>query len=130
LQLVNVSQGGSLLQDIEEAGKQSHRTEAGADQKHAIQIQLGSLLADITGITEGVVNSAHHQAIDRIGEHLRVNCLSADGIAEGIEWKDKKNRAPLLCVQWHPERIENKNTYPLSKKIRDWFLMEAAKYKL
>lgn len=130
LQLINVSLGGSLLPDNEEAGKRNHRTQDGIDHVHTIQMLQHSLLAGITGISEGNVNSAHHQAIDRIAESLLVNCFSQDGIAEGIEWKEKENRSPMIGVQWHPERIENKNTSPLSKNIRNWFLMEAAKYKL
>lgn len=130
LQLVNVALGGNLVLDIEEAGKQSHRSQEGADQLHTIQIQQGSLLSDISGISLGTVNSAHHQALDHVAETLQVNCFSPDGIAEGIEWKEKNNRPPLLCVQWHPERISDKHTNPLSKNIREWFLLAAAKYEL
>ena len=130
LQLVNVALGGTLLTDIEEAGKQNHRIQAGIDHVHTIQIRHDTLLAGIAGIRGGAVNSAHHQAISRVAESLLVNCFSQDDIVEGIEWKDKQNCAPLLCVQWHPERIENKETNPLSKNIRDWLLSEAVKYTL
>jgi putative glutamine amidotransferase len=34
----------------------------------------------------------------------------------------------MICVQWHPERIKNKEQNPFSKNIRDWFLLEAQKY--
>ena len=87
------------------------------------------MLANICAIPEGIVNSAHHQAIDQVAETLRVNCYSCDAIIEGIEWKEKKNRSPLLGVQWHPERIENKEINPLSQNIRDWFIEEALKFK-
>ena len=130
LQLVNVALGGNLVQDIEEAGKQNHRSQDAADQVHTIQIQQGSLLSDISGISQGMVNSAHHQALGHVAETLLVNCFSPDGIAEGMEWKEKNNHPPLLCVQWHPERIQDKHTNPLSKNIRDWFLLEAAKHQL
>ena len=58
------------------------------------------------------VNSAHHQAIDPdgIGENLMVNAYDDDDekIIEGLEFKNKTDKAFMLCVQWHPERIKNK----------------------
>jgi putative glutamine amidotransferase len=129
LQLVNVALGGNLLTDLEDEGKPNHRSRAGVDHVHGVQLLAGSLLETITAIHEGEVNSAHHQAINRVADSLMVNCISqADEIIEGIEWKEKENRSPMICVQWHPERIINKEQYPLSKNIRDWFLAEAAKY--
>lgn len=130
LQLVNIALGGTLLTDIEAAGKQNHRAMAGIDHIHTVQPEQHTLLSDITTVTEGIVNSAHHQAIDQPAETLQVNCFAGEGIPEGIEWKNKKDRSPMLCVQWHPERIANKETNPLSKNIREWFLMEAAKYSV
>jgi putative glutamine amidotransferase len=52
------------------------------------------------------------------------NCLSDDAVAEGLEWKHKKDKPFLLCVQWHPERmyefkIENSI---LSAGIRNLFI--------
>ena len=129
LQIVNVALGGSLLTDIEAEGKPNHRSSGGVDHVHGVQLLAGSLLETITAIHEGEVNSAHHQAINRVADSLLVNCISQpDEIIEGIEWKEKENRSPMICVQWHPERIINKEQNPLSKNIRDWFLAEALKY--
>ena len=129
LQLVNVALGGNLLTDLEDEGKPNHRSRVGVDHVHGVQLLAGSLLETITAIHEGEVNSAHHQAINRVADSLLVNCISQpDEIIEGIEWKEKENRSPMICVQWHPERIINKEQNPLSKNIRDWFLAEAAKY--
>lgn len=129
LQLVNVALGGTLLSDIEAIGKTNHRSKQGVDHVHAIQILEGSLLQGVTMINGGEVNSAHHQSINKVADSLAVNCISQpDGIIEGVEWKDKQNRSPMICVQWHPERINNKEQNALSKNIRDWFLLEAQKY--
>ena len=130
MQLVNVALGGSLLQDIEETGKENHRSEQGIDKIHSVQIFPNSLLQTISGIREGKVNSAHHQSIDKLAEPLLANAFSPDGIVEGVEWKFKENHSPMLCVQWHPERIPDKNTNPLSRNIRQWLLTEAVKYRL
>ena len=41
----------------------------------------------------------HHQAVDRVGDGLRVVARAADGIVEGMEL----DGAFVLAVQWHPE---------------------------
>lgn len=46
------------------------------------------------------VNSNHHQAIHRLGAHLRACQWAHDGVIEGIF----HTTYPLLGVQWHPER--------------------------
>jgi putative glutamine amidotransferase len=127
LQLVNVALGGSLFSDLETEGKQNHRNMNGIDHTHSIYIHQKTLLADIAGTTEGIVNSAHHQSINRLADSLQVNCFSEEEIIEGIEWKNKSNVSPLLCVQWHPERWVHKNADPFAKHIREWFVNEAQK---
>ncbi|HEV2483877.1 MAG TPA: gamma-glutamyl-gamma-aminobutyrate hydrolase family protein, partial [Puia sp.] len=57
------------------------------------------------GTIRGLVNSAHHQAIARLAEGLRVNCRAEDGTIEGVEWTQPEGRSFLLAVQWHPERM-------------------------
>lgn len=127
MQLVNVSLGGTLVQDLEESGKEDHTSEGESDKIHEVAIAKNSLLSEITNVSFGEVNSAHHQSINMISISLKVNCISTDGVIEGAEWLDKTDKSPLLCVQWHPERILNKKTNPLSENIRNWFLKEVQK---
>ena len=47
-----------------------------------------------------VVNSNHHQAVDRLGRELVVCQLASDGTVEGFAHRT----LPILGVQWHPER--------------------------
>ena len=129
LQLINIALGGTLTVDLEANGEQNHRNMNGIDYIHPVKIEKDSLLAKVCGIEQGVVNSAHHQAIDVVADSLIVNCISDDGIIEGIEWKVKHDHSPMLSVQWHPERIENKEINPLSQNIRGWFFEEASKFK-
>ena len=127
MQLVNVFLGGSLVPDLEEAGKQDHKRHKETDAVHTVQIKTDTQLAEVIKTNTGEVNSAHHQAVDEVSNLLKVNCLSADGVIEGVEWKDPSDKPPLLCVQWHPERMDDKKNNPLSENLRNWFLSEAAK---
>jgi putative glutamine amidotransferase len=131
LQLMNITLGGTLILDIETMGKPNHRNREGIDHVHEIMIEPNSRLAKITGCTKGLVNSSHHQSVLNISPDLSVNSFAMDGIIESLEWKEESlHKSPMLCVQWHPERMEKKHTNPLSQKILEWFLFEAEKYTL
>jgi putative glutamine amidotransferase len=121
LQITNVFFGGTLIPDIPSAGKPDHSKIKGVDRYHAVNIEASSLLKKIAGAGEGEVNSAHHQGADRVGEGLRVNAVSADGIVEGLEWQRTDGKSFLLLVQWHPERMTNQES-PLVKNIKLSFL--------
>jgi putative glutamine amidotransferase len=126
LQLVNVAQGGTLIQDLDNLNEFHRALDSwDADKVHDIVVEKNSLLAEIVTIEKGTVTSAHHQAIDVLGEGLVANSFSHDdNIIEGIEWEDKTNKPFMLCVQWHPERMFriNEGEAALSKKIRDVFV--------
>jgi len=64
---------------------------------HPIAIEPDSRLAEALG-THAVVNSFHHQSIDRPGRGVRVVARAPDGVVEAIEVPD----APALAlgVQW------------------------------
>lgn len=118
LQLVNVFLGGTLFQHID-GHKGSSDNE---DVTHEIKVNQNSLLYSIVRLENGVVNSSHHQAIDKIAPCLKVSSRSSDGIIESLEWEDSNDKSPLLLVQWHPERMQGKEKNPFSKKILNWFL--------
>lgn len=122
LQLVNCILGGDLRQNLGDALNKIHKGEP--DKHHPVNIQKDSLLYEITGQSAGEINSAHHQAINRLGDGLKANCLSDDGTIEGIEWQDKHDKPFFLGVQWHPERMIkfHLDQTPLSKAIRDRFI--------
>lgn len=126
LQLVNVICEGTLIQDLgDEKLNKIHK--GNPDKKHTVNIVDNSLLKDITHLSSGLVNSAHHQAIDKLGNGLLINSRAVDGTIEGIEWIDKKNNPFMLAVQWHPERMENKENNELSKNIKERFITEVKK---
>ena len=65
----------------------------------------GSQLHDLVGSTQLTVNSLHHQAVDRLGDGLRVTATAPDGIVEGVEVDDAAN---IVAVQWHPELLRHR----------------------
>jgi putative glutamine amidotransferase len=122
-QLVNILEGGRLTQDLGEEKNQVHR-KLEADKKHLINIAASSLLYSISGVESGEVNSAHHQCIDPL--HLPASLQSVafahDQTIEAIEYSDPSDKGFMLCVQWHPERMEKNQTNPLSINIKKAFL--------
>jgi putative glutamine amidotransferase len=123
LQLVNVIEGGTLIQDLGE-GNEAHKKEGADDKLHVVDIDSRTMLGDITGVMSGTVNSAHHQAADpeAIGRELVTNAFSRDGVVEGLEFKNKTNKGFMIAVQWHPERMTDKDENPLSKSVKKAFL--------
>jgi len=124
LQLINVSCGGTLVQDLGATGDDVHENVQGVDKQHPVGLVEGSQLAGIVGSAGGLVNSAHHQAIDLLGEGLRVNCRAEDGTIEGVEWETPAGKPWMMAVQWHPERmyVNGVGDEFLYRPIRDQFI--------
>jgi putative glutamine amidotransferase len=120
LQLINIFFGGTLHLDIGEDNNKKHKKMEGIDKKHAILVDKNSLFFNITQQEHGIVNSAHHQAIEILGKDLKVSATSDDNFIEAIELADSKEQF-LLAVQWHPERMLDTES-PFTKNIRNAFL--------
>ena len=95
-QALNVACGGTLHQHVP-----GHRqVESGRQATHAVEVLAGTQLATVLGAGTLAVNSFHHQAVDRLGQGLRICACAADGTVEGIE-----GAGFLLGVQWHAETL-------------------------
>lgn len=122
LQITNVFFGGTLIPDLPSFGKFNHsKFSEGKDRYHTISIDPHSQLNQICSKVEGQVNSAHHQSVKHVGAGLVANCFSQEGVIEGLERTDPKNRSYLMLVQWHPERM-NDQSNPLTANIKKSFL--------
>jgi putative glutamine amidotransferase len=107
-QVLNVSRGGSLIQDIESQVENCIKHDQGrpaARASHGIRfekdcklLEIASKLANVESVK---VNSHHHQAIKAVGENLRAVAWANDDVIEGIE--DTRPDRFVLGVQWHPE---------------------------
>ncbi len=126
LQLINCVLGGTLKQDLGELNN-VHKRISKEDKVHQVEIESSTLLNDISSVVREKVNSSHHQAIDKVGNGLKINCRAKDGTIEGIE-PSISGRPFLLAVQWHPERMIDQEN-PLSKNLKKSFLVSARKFK-
>ncbi|MFP5320395.1 MAG: gamma-glutamyl-gamma-aminobutyrate hydrolase family protein [Acidimicrobiia bacterium] len=112
LQVLNVALGGTLVAHLPDvvpgpdAGGVAHRLEPeeirgrATPTPHEIEVEAGSALARAMGAERVTPMSWHHQAVDRLGEGLRVVARAPDGVVEAIE---VDGHPEVVAVQWHPE---------------------------
>ncbi|KAA5605259.1 type 1 glutamine amidotransferase [Roseospira marina] len=100
-QLLNISRGGTLHQDIHRAFADAPRHRTVLPRKQVTLATRGRLrrLLRRSSIR---VNSLHHQAVDRLGTGLHVAARDRAGIVQAIEARGPRF---LLGVQWHPELL-------------------------
>lgn len=104
MQSLNVSRGGSLIQDIESQIANPIKHEQGqvyTRPSHGVRIEADSLLAQLAGAESVRVNSSHHQAVNRVGRNLKSIARASDGVIEAVV--DTRADRFVLGVQWHPE---------------------------
>jgi putative glutamine amidotransferase len=108
MQLLNVARGGTLCQHLPEGT--GHAPAPGSFGRHPVRLAAGSLLASVLLPGDGAagaelaVPTAHHQAIDQLGDGLTATAWSADEVIEAVELAPGPGRHPFtLAVQWHPE---------------------------
>lgn len=140
LQSLNVWRTGTLVQDIHDQveAKIGNRInhEAGREVARAHQVRIDPQSAFAALLTadeeakpttsaspfEVPVNSSHHQAVEQVGDGLRVAArCPQDDVIEALE-----GTAPdhfVLAVQWHPERTFD--TEPASRALFRAFIKAA-----
>jgi len=143
MQRANVLMGGTLHQNITDLSGVSdvHGNNNGNPPEVPslpVKVVGDSTLAKILGTNSAMVNSFHHQALDKIGKGFRVVAYSdayirPDGtsghLVEAIEGDPKGDFAQqfILGLQFHPEMMPDN---PLSVKIFASFTKAAREYAL
>ena len=102
IQVMNAVLGGDLYQDIKPFEHLPHNDHWA--KVHTVTVRRGTLLSRILGQDTVLVNSQHHQAVDRVAPGFTLAALSEDGIVEAIEKPDARF---CLGVQWHPEWLSD-----------------------
>jgi len=102
MQLLNVSQGGTLSLHIPEDFPRALPHVDGMDpsHRHALQVVPGSLMYRVYGDGEVRVNSMHHMAVDDVAPGFMVTARCPDGIVEAIE---STTEWFAIGTQFHPE---------------------------
>src|SRR5205085_839723 len=73
IQSLNVSRGGTLIQDIESQYPNAIKHEQGLPRdrpSHNVRINSDGVLNELAGSSTAAVNSHHHQAIEKLGRDL------------------------------------------------------------
>ena len=128
MQVVNVALGGTLhlhLPDVVD-GSIRHRTEPerprgrAAATPHEVEVDADSLVGRTMGTDRATPMSWHHQAIDRLGDGLRVVGRAPDGTIEAVQ---HDSHPWLAVVQWHPELTAADD--PTQQRLFDAFVAAA-----
>ncbi|AMC93745.1 glutamine amidotransferase [Erysipelothrix larvae] len=110
-QVMNVYHGGTLHQDLSYANGDimKHMQGFGPDVvTHDVDVVSESLLHKIVDVDSMMVNSFHHQIVDKVAPTLKVSALAQDGVVEALENPKLKFE---LAVQFHPEMLHRNNHY-------------------
>ncbi len=102
-QMLNVHQGGTLIQHLPEViGTDKYQKGAGQFNHIPVHVDAVSTLAGVLGGDAPVDGAVyHHQAIDQPGTGLRVVARSDDDVIQAVELEG----VPFgIGVQWHPEQ--------------------------
>ena len=118
LQLINVAEGGTLIQHIE-----NHSFSPRDALIHDVIINKESILYDIVKTSQISVNSIHHQVIDKAGRDIRITAYSKDNFPEAIEVLNSE----ILAVQWHPEELYK--NHEAHQKLFRHFISKAMAYR-
>lgn len=93
LQILNVALGGTLVQDI---GSDDHWL-----RHTTVDLDAGSRIAKAMGTeTPERCHCVHHQALDRLGDGLRVVGRHTGGLVHAVELDSARW---IVGTQWHPE---------------------------
>jgi putative glutamine amidotransferase len=116
MQILNVSQGGTLVQDL---GAEGHWM-----CEHPVNLADGSRLAEAASALHlRHCYSVHHQGLDQLGRDLKPVAFDEQGLIEAVEYE---GASWIVGVQWHPE--DTTSVEPGQQGIFDEFVSRAAKH--
>jgi putative glutamine amidotransferase len=128
MQVLNVFRGGTLIQDIASQLPNAINHQQGAPRdrpSHRIKLSNAGLLSLLATAETAVVNSHHHQALEKLGRELVATAWTSDGLIEAVE--DPRPERFALGVQWHPELGWKED--PLSQALFGQFIAAAREFR-
>ena len=127
VQSLNVSRGGTLIQDIVSQHQNAIKHEQGVPRdrhSHRVRLLEDSVVGQLAGSETAPVNSHHHQAVENLGRELVATAWAPDGIVEAVE--DPREDRFVVGVQWHPELGWERDE--LSRALFSLFVLEARRF--
>lgn len=120
MQLLNITAGGNLFLHIAEDLPKAlpHCDSTDPTHRHALDIEMGSIMEQVYGEGEIRVNSMHHMAIDELAPCFKITARCPDGVIEAIE--SIREDWFVLGTQFHPEAA---SASKLDKRIFEEFVM-------
>ena len=126
LQLINVFEGGTLYQDLDYMeNSRLLKHSQGHDPSmltHYVEIRKNTILRNVFKQPKIMVNTFHHQAIDKLADGFVISAASSDGLIEAIE---STKMDCYFGVQWHPEMIFK--SYENTRQLFEYFVNKALK---
>lgn len=126
-QVINVACGGTIYQDISYAVNSplNHIQNSHLSEKcHPIYINANTILNNILE-NKYIVNSSHHQCINKLAPNFIISSVAPDGIIESIEMI---NKSFVIGVQWHPEMLALKDNKML--QLFNAFVYNCTKFNI
>jgi len=119
MQLLNISQGGNVFLHIPEDVPHAlpHLDTMDPNHRHALEIEMGTVMERVYGEGEIRVNSMHHMAIDEVAPGFAVTARCPDGMIEAIE--STMDDWFAFGTQFHPE---NESASALDLRIFEEFV--------
>jgi len=106
-QLMNVTLGGSLYQDIGHFYTEETSNVRSILPRKTVSVTPQTLLRSTLGVGVCAVNALHDQSIKQLGDDILVSASETNGVIQAIE---KENHVFFVGVQWHPEYIPQSTT--------------------
>ncbi len=120
MQELNVALGGSLHPLVHEVPEHDDHREPKSDDvavrygpNHEVEVLPGGVLSAWIDEPRFMINSLHWQAVDQLGDGLRIEAQAPDGVVEAVSLPTASR--PVVAVQWHPEFQAASN--PQSRQI-------------
>ena len=121
MQIIAAIEGGGLIQDIPsqfESDMVHVLSKPPYITQHLAKGVDGTLIAELLGTGERVINSLHHQGVKSMPKDFVISMSARDGMIEAIENKEKT----VLALQFHPERLHRDDDF---LKLFSWLVEEA-----
>ena len=110
LQLINALMGGTLHQDLSEYEGITIQHDQKAKPEyvtHSIKVDPDSYTAGLVD-NNTLVNSVHHQMVNKLAPSLKATAWSQDDVIEAFE--STEEIPVIIGVQWHPEVLFAKDS--------------------